>query len=74
MQVSHENYHRVKDRLDSYSDWDHYASLMPAKRLWSSLSQTVHEKIVVDESMTGKQILDKLYSTTASDESVRRAA
>lgn len=74
MQVSHENYHRVKDRLDSYSDWDHYASLMPAKRLWSSLSQTVHEKIVVDQSLTGKQILDKLYETVPSAESVRRAA
>lgn len=70
----HENYHRVKETLDSYTDWDHFTSLIPAKHLLQMAVQTVYEKIAVNHSYRGKQILDELYSLRLADYYQRAAA
>ena len=74
MKVSHENYHRVKQTLDSYTDWDHFSSTMPARRLFLTLSNIVHEKLSVDVSLTGKEILDQLFAKSLSRYELQRAA
>ncbi|WP_417848781.1 class I SAM-dependent methyltransferase [Thalassoglobus sp.] len=74
MQVSHENYHRVKNTLDSYTNYDHYTSTMPARRLWSSVAQVVHEKIAVHASLSGKEILDRIYTAESSNSMLARSA
>ena len=60
--LSGDNAHRVQEALAQYTNRDHYLSLMPIKRAWSSLSQTVHESRAVDSTLSGKQILDRLYA------------
>lgn len=74
MQASHENYHRVKQILDSYTDWDHFSSTMPARRLFLTLSNIVHEKLAVDVSLSGKEILDQLFEKSLSTYKMQRAA
>lgn len=74
MRVSHENYHRVKQILDSYTDWDHFSSTMPARRLFSTLSNIVQEKLAVDVSLSGREILDQLFTKTEASEGSQRAA
>lgn len=61
LEISHENYRRVKLSLDEYTDWHHFTSLMPAKRLWTTLSKLMREKMIANESLSGKQILDRIY-------------
>lgn len=71
VRTTRENYQRVKALLDGYQDWNHYTSLMPAKRLWSSVSQVIHEKLAVDTKLTGKEILDRLYSAAETRHNLR---
>lgn len=74
MRVSNANYQRVKQSLDSYTDWDHFSSTMPVRRLVSLLSKIVHEKIVVDVSLSGKEILDQLFDKSLPVAPLQRAA
>lgn len=62
------NYARVKASLDSYSDWNHYTSLMPAKRLFSNVAKIMQERFLVDSKLTAKEILDKLYQEVPLNE------
>lgn len=72
---SSQNADRIRSSLNAYSNADHYLSWMPLKRVWSSLSRTMSERIAVDPSRSAREILNQIYGVAPpAAAGIRRAA